>query len=42
MHYAIHHIAMPNMTEIEKEIKNDTEFKPTFLNTTVFLLQLLQ
>ncbi|CAD8051496.1 unnamed protein product [Paramecium sonneborni] len=42
MHYAIHHIAMPNMTDIEKEIKNDTEFKPTFLNTTVFLLQLLQ
>lgn len=32
---------MPNMTEIEKEIKNEIDFKPTFLNTTVFLLQLL-
>ncbi|CAK72470.1 unnamed protein product (macronuclear) [Paramecium tetraurelia] len=42
MHFAIHHIAMPNMTIEEKEIKNELEFKPTFLNTTVFLLQLLQ
>lgn len=33
---------MPNMTIEEKEIKNELEFKPTFLNTTVFLLQLLQ
>ncbi|CAD8134897.1 unnamed protein product [Paramecium pentaurelia] len=42
MYYAIYYIAIPNMTVIEKEIKNQTEFQATFLNTTVFLLLLLQ
>lgn len=42
MDYAINTIALPHMTKAELEINNDTEFKPTFLNTVVFLLQLLQ
>ena len=41
MHYAIHKIAMPHMTPAELEITNDLGFKPTFLNTVVFLLQML-
>lgn len=42
MDYAINKIAMPHMSKAELEINNDLEFKPTFLNTVVFLMQLLQ
>jgi magnesium-transporting ATPase (P-type) len=42
MDYAIHHIGMHYSTAMELAVDHDAEFKPTFLNTVVFILQLLQ
>jgi len=41
MDYAIHYIGIHYSSAAELLIDNDAEFKPTFLNTVVFLLQLL-
>jgi hypothetical protein len=41
MDYALHQIGILYSSEEELKVDNDAQFTPTFLNTVVFLIQLL-
>lgn len=38
MDYALNEIGIKNSTAMELNVDHDAEFKPTFLNTIVFIL----